>query len=124
MTKTPEVFKENKGTGRWDITSRYGKLYHSKYNRPTLVESLSEWNLIAKDAGITPSALAYRWVTYNSILSPEHGDGIIIGASSVQQLEDTLKALEDGPLDPKSSERIDKVWASVKDEAPIDNYHD
>ena len=122
LTKSPEVLKEGRGTGRWDPEATFAP-YLKIYGKPTLFEALTEWDAIAKEAGVTPAALAYRWVTYNSALSAEHGDGIIFGASSQQQLEQTLKTLEEGPLDPKSLERIDKVWALVKDEAPLDNYH-
>lgn len=123
LTKSPETLKEGRGSGRWDPKVTVGQVYRKNYILPTLLEALSEWDAIAKEAGVTPAALAYRWVAYNSILSAEHGDGIIIGASSLEQLEQTLKTLEEGPLDPKSLERIDKVWALVKDEAPVDNYH-
>lgn len=46
-----------------------------------------------------------------------------IGASRGSQLEETLRAIEDGPLDENIAKRVDKVWELVKDEAPIDNYH-
>ena len=46
-----------------------------------------------------------------------------IGASRGSQLEETLRAIEDGPLDNSIAKRVDKVWELVKDEAPIDNYY-
>lgn len=46
-----------------------------------------------------------------------------IGATRGSQLEETLRAIEDGPLDESIAKRIDKVWELVKAEAPIDNFH-
>ena len=57
-----------------------GKLYNDIYNRPSLLAALSEWEAIAKEAGVSKAVLAYRWVMYNSVLSAERGDGIIVRA--------------------------------------------
>ncbi len=46
-----------------------------------------------------------------------------IGATRGSQLEETLKAIEDGPLDESIAKRVDKLWDMVKDDAPVDNYH-
>lgn len=87
-----------------------------------MLEALNQWEAISKESGIAKAALAYRWVTFNSQLTTKFGDGIIIGASRLSQLEETLTWLEDGPLDAKVTQQIDKVWDTVKHEAPFDNY--
>ena len=46
-----------------------------------------------------------------------------IGASRGSQLEEALRAIEDGPLDESIAKRVDNVWELVKDEAPVDMYH-
>lgn len=46
-----------------------------------------------------------------------------IGATRASQLEETLMAIGDGPLDETIAKRIDNLWELVKEEAPIDNYH-
>ena len=53
-------------------------MYNEIYNRPSLLEALSEWEAIAQEAGVSKAVLAYRWVIYNSLLSAERGDGIIV----------------------------------------------
>jgi len=110
------------GTGRFDPNTRLGKTYHDLYNRPRLVEALSAWEEIAKEAGISKAELAYRWVNFNSALSPKYGDAIIVGASRPSQLEETLSGLEKGPLSAEIVKKIDKIWEAVKDEAPRDNF--
>ena len=121
LTKTPQ-FITDASEGRWDKNTFPGNLYAVLYNKPSLVAALGEWDAISKDTGISRAALAYRWVAWNSVLKPELGDGIIIGASRSQQLEETLKVVEDGPLEASVVERIQKIWESVKDEAPLDNF--
>jgi len=69
------------------------------------------------------AALAYRWVAYSSQLSAEKGDAMIIGASRVSQLEQSLESIKAGPLDAKTAARVDEWFDLVKDDAPIDNYH-
>ncbi len=123
LVKSAETIQKGQGTGRWDPNTPQGAIYLGYYKTPLHVEALSKWQAIAEEAGTTKSALAYRWVTYNSILNAEHGDGILIGASSAQQLEDTLKSLEEGPLEPKIVEKIDQIWDFVKDEAHVDNFY-
>ena len=93
------------------------------YGKESLYNALDDWARIAADAGISKAALAYRWVTYHSALKKENGDGIIIGARKVIQLQETLESIKAGPLDEIIAKRVDDVWRNVKHEAPLDNYH-
>ena len=112
------------GKGRWDPKTMLGSLYHARYNKPALVDALSQWEAIADEAGISKAALAYRWVAFNSSLQGERGDGLVIGASSPTQLEQTLECLTAGPLDADTAQKVDEVWRSIKHEAPVDNFRD
>lgn len=100
-----------------------GKMYSGMYKRPSYIEALKEWERIAKETGCSRAELGYRWVKYNSPLQEKYGDGIIVGASSLQQLEQTLKGLEAGPLPDSAVKGIDEVWEKIKDEAPLDNFN-
>ena len=60
---------------------------------------------------------------YNSALKPEYGDAIIIGASSLGQLEKTLAIIDKGPLSETAIRAIDGVWESVKEEATLDMFN-
>jgi len=113
---TPEDF-------RWDPSTRIGQLYQSLYNRPKLLQALTEWEDIAKEAGCSKAELSYRWVAFNSQLSKNLNDGIVVGASSPEQLKQTMEGLKHGPLSDAIAKRIDGVWETVKDEAAIDNFN-
>ena len=62
---------------------------------------------------------------YSNIYSkPEQGDGIIVGASSLRQFEQTMEGLKAGPLPDEAVKRIDYVWKTIEYDAPLDNYGD
>ncbi len=88
-----------------------------------MIEALSKWEEAAKIEGTTKADLAYRWVMYNSALEGCKGDAVVMGASSVGQLEETLEGIEKGRLSEETARRIDEIWELVKDVAPFDNYH-
>lgn len=121
LTKTKQDIQD--GKGRFDTSTPIGAMYAGMYSKPAYLEALEQWEQIAKDEGTTRADLAYRWVKYNSPLSNEHGDAIIIGASSLDQLKQTLDSINKGPLSENAVKRIDGVWKTIEHEAPLDNYH-
>ncbi|ETI27209.1 hypothetical protein G647_09892 [Cladophialophora carrionii CBS 160.54] len=119
LTKTAQQIKD--GVSRF-APDALGGMYRDMYMKPSYLDALSVWEAIANEEGVTRAELAYRWVTYHSPLKKEQGDAIIVGASSTEQLEQSLTGIERGPLSSKAVEGIDKVWDQVKHEAPLDNF--
>lgn len=113
-----------KGSGRFNNPSNaISSLYSGLYVKDSYLKALDEWASIAKDEGVSKADLAYRWVRFNSPLKPEQGDAIIIGASRIEQLKETLDSINGGPLSDNAVKRIDKIWESIAHEAPLDNFH-
>lgn len=75
----------------------------------------------AKEAGIQGHAAALRWIIHHSHLRPEHGDAVIFGASSVEQLADNINIAESGPLPDNVVRAIEEVWPTLRSVAP--SYH-
>lgn len=121
LTKTKQDVLD--GKGRFDPNTPIGAMYAGMYSKPAYLEALEQWDAIAKEEGTSKADLAYRWVRYNSPLSPEHGDCIIVGASSMEQLKQTLEGTNAGPLSKNAVQKIDEVWKTIEHEAPLDNYH-
>ena len=119
LAKTRAQIEE--GQGRFNKESLNG-MYMEMYNKPSYLKALEKWETIADKEGCSRAELAYRWVAYHSMLSREKGDGIIVGASSTQQLEGTMKGLEKGPLSEDGQKGCDEVWKMVEKEAPTDNF--
>jgi len=84
---------------------------------PKLLEALAKWNVVADSEGVSGAELAYRWVAYHSALNRDNGDALIIGTSSLEQLEETLNGIEKGPLSDKACAGVHNVWESIKDES-------
>ncbi|KUJ13255.1 Aldo/keto reductase [Mollisia scopiformis] len=123
LVKNTAQLRVKDDAGRWGSGNPIADMYTTMYGKETLYQAVDEWAEIAKDAGISKAALAYRWITYHSALKAEYGDAVIVGASKSAQLEETLKAVDDGPLDEKIAKRASDIWEKVKDDAPLDNYH-
>ena len=75
-------------------------------------ESFQALDLIRKAAGkhgIPVAECVFRWLSHHSVLTRERGDAIIIGATRTSQLEETLVALENGPLPEDVVEAVNKA---------------
>lgn len=122
LAKTSAQLRTNESEGRFGEKSLLGDMYNVLYGKPALYEGLDDWGAIARDAGVGKAALAYRWVVYHSALG--EGDGVVVGARHVAQLEETLKAIGEGPLEAGIAKRASAVWEKVKGDAPRDNWND
>ena len=123
LVKSSAQLRVKEVPGRFGTDGRAGALYITLYGKESLYEALYEWGNIASDAGISKAGLAYRWITYHSALKKEYGDAVIFGTSKLSQTEETLEAIEEGPLDTKTVGRREQIWKKVEHEAPLDNYH-
>lgn len=122
LTKTRRQVEEGHGrfkAGNHAVSDLYIKMFH----KPSYLDALDEWGRIAEEEGVSRAGLAYRWIKYHSALKGETGDGVIIGASSVEQLEETFAALEQGPLSAAAAERIAQIWMLVEHDAVLDAFH-
>lgn len=119
LTKTKQQVLD--GIGRFNPDTPVGKMYRGLYAKPAYLEALAEWERAAEEEGCDRAELAYRWVSFNSDLKADLGDAIIIGASRLEQIEQTVKALKKGPLSAKACKGIEEVWETIKHEAPLDN---
>ncbi|KAM0263748.1 hypothetical protein ACHAQJ_001063 [Trichoderma viride] len=123
LTKSTEQLKQaTGGEGRWSKETAVGQMYHILYNKPKFLEALHIWNEVSISTGIPRAELAYRWVAYHSILKEHLGDGIVLGASRITQLQQTVEGLNNGPLPDSVVETIEEIWQLVKDESPMDNF--
>lgn len=128
MTKTKDVLLGGgSNAGRFDMSlprlSPLLKEYRDLFNSEAYLNALPEWEAIAHTAGCSKAELAYRWVKFNSPLSADRGDGMIVGAGSSAQLTQTLKGFENGPLEENVCEAVDKIWKSLEHGAPLDCFN-
>lgn len=111
------------GEGRFEDKTMVGKLYSKLYKKPLLLKGLEKWNEVAEKNNISKPHMAYRWIAFHSALKTEYDDAIIIGGKNHDQVSDTLNAFKEGPLPNSVVAEIENIWQSIKDEAPLDNFH-
>jgi aflatoxin B1 aldehyde reductase len=124
LTKSAKQLDD--GAGRFNAAA-VGGLYSKLYDSPTMREALVKWNEIADKEGVSNAELAYRWVAHHSALKDGwvqgEENGVIIGASSVEQIEQTVGGIKKGKLSESAVQGIEGIWKSVESVAPVDNYH-
>ncbi|KAF2501448.1 aflatoxin B1 aldehyde reductase member 2 [Lophium mytilinum] len=112
--KTKDVPKE----GRYSETSaRTGRMYRERYFKDATFEALGLIEPVVQKHNLTLLETALRWCVHHSDLKTRvkgGNDGIIIGISSLRQLESNLADLEKGPLPEEVVKVLDEAWAITK----------
>ncbi|KAK1219113.1 hypothetical protein PQX77_018179 [Marasmius sp. AFHP31] len=107
-------YRERDG-GRFDINTKMGQSYHDYwYGSPHLMQAAQSLRGLSEAHSLNGHHMALRWIAWHSKLSGAHGDGIILGASSIEQLNSNLDAIESGPLPKEVSEAIENIWSAFK----------
>ncbi|CBX98933.1 hypothetical protein IAQ61_007459 [Plenodomus lingam] len=105
-------------TGRWDTSHFGGKFMNALYNKPSYIAASNAFQDMCGKYGVRPAGAAYRWVRYHSELEGGLGDGMVVGASSARQLEESLGEIEKGPLEEGLVGELEGLWDLVKEDAP------
>ncbi|SCV68325.1 BQ2448_446 [Microbotryum intermedium] len=95
---------------RFDPATGQGQNYRKRYFNDRYFEALALIEPIAKKHDLTMCGVALRWINHHSLLKRNHGDQILIGASSHRHLEDNLIDLEKGPLPEEVVNILDEAW--------------
>ena len=61
---------------------------------------------------------AYRWMVNHSCMKAELNDGILLGASRQEQMEQNLAAVTKGPLPESIVTAMDEAWEIAKPDSP------
>ncbi|KAF2723087.1 Aldo/keto reductase [Polychaeton citri CBS 116435] len=105
---------DHEAGSRYDPKRMQGKSFRGRYWNNAYFDALDIIRPVAQKLGITTAEAAVRWSSHHSFMKREHGDSIIIGASSATQLEQNLKNLENGPLPEEMVKAFDEGWGIVK----------
>ncbi|KAG8809906.1 hypothetical protein FRC17_003180 [Serendipita sp. 399] len=97
--------------GRFGGDSMMAKMYRERYLLGAYADALETIREVAEKHQLRLSEVALRWVQHHSVLTPS--DGVILGASSAQQLEDNCSDSEKGPLPDEVVATLDLAWSKV-----------
>ena len=94
--------------------------YRARYFQDATFEALALIEPVAKKHNLTLLEVALRWCVHHSALKMVDGgrDGVIIGVSSLKQLEGNLTDLEKGPLPEEMVKTLDEAWNMTKASGP------
>lgn len=90
--------------------------YRTRYWNDQQFVAVERLGQIARAEGVTLLELAFRWLLSNPIT-----DCVLLGASSLQQLEANLAAAAGEHLSAEALRGIDEVWSDLRGVAP--NYY-
>lgn len=94
--------------------TRFAKeIYRDRYWNTQQFEAIERLRSLAEGAGLTLIELSYRWV-----LGSDLAHGMLLGASSLGQLEANLDALEGPQLSEDLRAACDEVWVDLAGTAP------
>jgi aryl-alcohol dehydrogenase-like predicted oxidoreductase len=89
------------------------RMYLDRYWHQADFDAVDQLQHIAASAGRSLVSLALNWIYHHTPV-----ECIILGASRVDHLEQNLKVLSDGPLDPEILQGCDKVWEALRGPTP------
>jgi aryl-alcohol dehydrogenase-like predicted oxidoreductase len=89
------------------------QMYLNRYWHDAYFAAVDELLAIAQRAGRTPISLALNWLLHHTA-----ADCVILGASKVEQLDENLRAMEEGALKADTVAACDRVWSQVRGVSP------
>lgn len=90
---------------RFDRAATYEERYWHEAN----FDAVGELKETAREAGRSLIGLAFGWLLHHS-----PADCVIAGASRMEQLEENLELVEEGPLDEGTLAACDRVWGRLR----------
>lgn len=111
-------YQDLKGT-RFEVeASNYmGAGYRHWYDHQEMHDAVKKLEGYCRESGVTMAGAAWRWVMFHSALDSSKGDRVLIGPSTIGQLEEYVKGVEAGPLPDEFVKKLDGLWEGVKDVA-------
>ena len=109
-----DVMNPAKGS-RYDAMKQFGDIYLTDQ----IVSQLKNVQEKCDAEGVPMMEATMRWFRHHSPLIGE--DGVILGASTEQQIDRSLCACEKGPLPESLAKAWEDMWTEVKKDAP--KYH-
>ncbi|KAJ4293576.1 hypothetical protein N0V90_008859 [Kalmusia sp. IMI 367209] len=106
-------FVNNDYTGtRFDPNSPVGSVMQKMFSGDELMAAMKRFDAAVKEKGLTSVEVALRWLMHHAALTED--DGVILGASRIQQVHDTVAMCRKGPLEDDVLALTEALWYDVK----------
>ena len=94
------------------------KSYRDRYWKHSYFDAIEAIRKACEEEGIVMVEAAYRWLVNHSMMKAELNDGILLGASRQEQLEQNLTAAKKGSLPGSIVATMDVAWEMAKPDSP------
>ncbi|KAF2448661.1 aflatoxin B1 aldehyde reductase-like protein [Karstenula rhodostoma CBS 690.94] len=106
-------FVNNDYTGtRFDPASPVGNIMQKMFSGDQLIVAMKKFEAAVQEKGLTSREVAIRWLMHHSVLNDE--DGIILGASRIEQVHETIALTKKGPLEDVILVLAEELWLDMK----------
>jgi aryl-alcohol dehydrogenase-like predicted oxidoreductase len=89
------------------------QMYLDRYWHPAYFDAVDKLAQVARDAQRTLVSLSLNWILHHTTV-----DCVILGASRLEQLQQNLATLADGPLPQAALDACDEVWRTLRGVTP------
>ena len=89
-------------------------VYPATYLKPVVHDAVKTLVKVCEEHGMTITEASLRWIVNHSVLG--EGDGIILGATRIDQLRGNVEACRKGRLPDAVLMAVEEMWENVKDE--------
>ena len=114
------------------LTGRYGKYeddptdgrfthrpgYQKRYWKKSYFNAVEIVKAACEKENMTTVEATYRWMAYHSMLREDRGDGIIIGASKLNHLQQNMSTVKAGPLPDGILTAFEEAWTVCRPDCP------
>jgi len=107
-------FETNPSPGRFTYRPNYKDRYWNK----DVFQVMDNLKYSCEVRGISLIEAAFRWLGNHSAMDHEQGDGVLIGASSTDQLLQNLSLLDKGPLPAEIVSVFNDAWEQMAAKSP------
>ena len=82
--------------------------YRKRYWNEPYFKALASIDAVAKAHNLTMAEIALRWISHHGLMSREHGDSVLIGASSTKHIEQVSEPLW-APITTRRSSNVSRI---------------
>lgn len=99
---------------------RFARLesYRKRYWKQSYFDAVDAIKQACDAEGIPMVEAAYRWLVNHSMMDAEKGDGILLGASRIEQMTQNMAAAQKGVLSQSILDAMDAAWEIARPDSP------
>lgn len=112
--KHHDIDEKLEGTGRFARL----KSYRDRYWKGSYFDAIEQIKKACEAENIPMAEAAYRWLINHSFMDASKGDGILLGASRIEQMHQNMRSADKGSLPESILNAMNEAWDIAKPDSP------